>query len=112
MSRARLPDRCMSDDDVSPFRIVLCQIHENGNAPHALGLSRAHHERPSRRCTAHKTDKFPPPHSITSSAVDSRDGGTVRPSIRAVSALMTISNLLVCNTGRSSGLAPLRTRPV
>jgi hypothetical protein len=34
------------------------------------------------------------PYSITSSAVASSDGGTVRPSIRAVSALMTSSNLV------------------
>ena len=39
-------------------------------------------------------------------------GGTVRPSIRAVSALMTSSNLVDCTTGRSAGLAPLRMRPV
>jgi hypothetical protein len=33
--------------------------------------------------------------------------GTVRPSILAVSALMTSSNLLACTTGRSAGFAPL-----
>ena len=51
-------------------------------------------------------------HSITSSAVASSDGGTVRPSIRAVWALMTSSNLLACTTGKSAGFAPLRMRPV
>src|SRR5262249_1704350 len=45
-------------------------------------------------------------YSITSSAVASSDGGTVRPSILAVEALMTSSNLLDCTTGRSAGLAP------
>src|SRR5262245_19114465 len=50
-------------------------------------------------------------YSITSSAVASSDGGTLRPSIRAVEALMTNSNLLACKTGRSPGLAPLRRRP-
>ena len=50
-------------------------------------------------------------HSITSSAVASSDGGTVRPSMRAVEALMTSSNLLDCTTGKSAGLAPLRMRP-
>ena len=39
-------------------------------------------------------------------------GGTVRPSILAVWALMTSSNLVVCMTGKSAGLAPLRMRPV
>jgi hypothetical protein len=39
-------------------------------------------------------------------------GGISSPSIRAVPALMTNSNLLACTTGRSAGLAPLRMRPV
>ena len=51
-------------------------------------------------------------HSITSSARASRVGGTARPSILAVWALMTSSNLLACSTGRAAGLAPLRMRPV
>src|SRR3954447_26447459 len=51
-------------------------------------------------------------HSITSSARASSDGGTVRPSILAVSTLMTSSNLVACTTGRSATLAPLRIRPV
>src|SRR5262245_53894278 len=50
-------------------------------------------------------------YSITSSALASSVGGTLRPSIRAVSALMTRSNLLDCTTGRSAGLAPVRMRP-
>src|SRR6266508_6627988 len=54
---------------------------------------------------------LPSHHSITSSAVASSVGGTVRPSILAVWALMTSSNLLDCTTGRSAGLAPLRMRP-
>jgi hypothetical protein len=51
-------------------------------------------------------------HSITSSAAVSSVGGTVRPSIRAVWALMTSSNFVACKTGSSAGLAPLRMRPV
>ena len=50
-------------------------------------------------------------YSITSLAVASNIGGTVRPSILAVSALMTSSNLSDCTTGRSAGLEPLRMRP-
>jgi hypothetical protein len=50
-------------------------------------------------------------YSITSSAATSSLSGTVRPSILAVWALMTSSNLLDCTTGRSAGLAPLRMRP-
>src|SRR5262245_61314473 len=50
-------------------------------------------------------------YSITSSALESSVGGTVRPSILPVSALMTSSNLLACTTGKSPGFAPLRMRP-
>src|SRR6185295_15283373 len=50
-------------------------------------------------------------HSITSSAMASSDGGTVRPNMRAVVLLMTSSNLVDCSTGKSPGLAPLSTRP-
>ncbi len=51
------------------------------------------------------------PYSITSSARARSCGGTVRSSILAVWALMTSSNLLVCTTGKSAGLAPFRMRP-
>ena len=51
-------------------------------------------------------------YSITSSATESSDGGTVSPSILAVSALMTSSNLVDCTTGNSAGFTPLRMRPV
>jgi hypothetical protein len=51
-------------------------------------------------------------YSITSSAIVSSTGGTVRPSILAVSALMTSSNLVDCTTGKSAGFAPLRMRPL
>src|SRR5262245_26424824 len=56
---------------------------------------------------------FEPPshHSITSSAATSSLSGTVRPSILAVEALMTSSNLLDCTTGKSAGFAPLTIRP-
>ena len=50
-------------------------------------------------------------YSTTSSARASNDGGTVRPSILAVWALMTSSNLFACTTGRSAGFAPLSIRP-
>ncbi len=50
-------------------------------------------------------------YSITSSARASSVGGTVRPSVRAVCALMTSSNLVDCMTGTSAVFAPLRLRP-
>src|SRR5262245_16373447 len=46
-------------------------------------------------------------HSITSSARASSECGTVRPSIRAVSALITSSNVVDCTIGKSAGFAPL-----
>src|SRR5262249_46225955 len=52
----------------------------------------------------------PRAHSITSSAIASSVGGTVRPSVRAIWWLMTSSNLVDCTTGRSAGLVPLRMR--
>lgn len=55
--------------------------------------------------------KFTSPHSITSSAPASSDGGMFRPSARAVLRLMTSSNLVGCWMGRSAGLAPRRIRP-
>src|SRR5262249_29561303 len=74
------------------------------------GLLRARGERP-RRGAAEQRDDLAALHSITSSARASSDGGTSRPSMRAVWALMTSSNLADCSTGRSVGLAPLRMRP-
>ena len=55
--------------------------------------------------------KFPPPHSITSSARASSIGGMARPSFLAVLRLIASSNLVGCNTGRSAGLSPFRMRP-
>jgi hypothetical protein len=46
--------------------------------------------------------------SITSSARASNDGGTVMPSIFAVLALITSSNLIGCSTAMSVGLPPCR----
>jgi hypothetical protein len=51
------------------------------------------------------------PHSITSSARESSEGGTVRPRALAVLRLITNSYLTFCSIGRSTTLAPLRTRP-
>ena len=94
------------------FRIVRGCGQEHADAPHALGLLRARRERPRRRRAAEQRDELAPVHSITSSARASSVGGTVRPSILAVWALMTSSNLVDCTTGRSAGFAPLRMRPV
>ena len=85
---------------------------EHANAAHAARVLRARRERPRRRRAAEQRDELAPLHSITSSAMASSEGGIVRPSVRAVWALMTSSNLVDCTTGRSAGFSPLRMRPV
>src|SRR6516165_7041303 len=72
-------------------------------------LLRAHREWPHHRRAAEQRDKLAPFHSITSSARASNAGGTSSPRARAVTRLMTNSNLVGCVTGRSAGLAPLST---
>jgi hypothetical protein len=58
------------------------------------------------------SEKASPTYSITSSASASSVGGISRPIVLAVCRLMTNSNLLTLNTGRSAGPSPLRMRPV
>jgi hypothetical protein len=50
-------------------------------------------------------------YSITSSARESRVGGTLRASVLAVLRLITNSNLVDCMIGNSAGFSPLRMRP-
>ena len=74
-------------------------------------LLRACRERPRRRA-AEQRDEVAPLHSITSSARATRVRGTSRPSTFAVRRLRNSSTFVVCWTGRSAGLSPLRIRPV
>src|SRR6516225_2839814 len=74
-------------------------------------LLRARRERPGCRGTDQR-DEVAPLHSITSSAMASTPGGIVSPRAFAALRLMTNSNLVGCNTGRSAGFSPLRMRPV
>src|SRR5262245_22513111 len=93
-------------------QVALCVAPEHADAPHALARLRACPNRPRRSRAAEQHDELAAPdHSITSSAVASSVGGTASPSILAVSALITSSNLLACITGKSAGFAPLRMRP-
>src|SRR5262245_40700159 len=75
------------------------------------GLLRRRRARPYEPRGTKQRDELAPLHSITSSASASSLSGTVSPSILAVEALMTSSNLLACSTGKSAGFAPLRMRP-
>src|SRR5262245_18290603 len=60
---------------------------------------------PRGRRTAEQRDERATLHSITSSARASSVAGMSTPSIRAVCALMTSSNLADCTTGKWAGLA-------
>src|SRR5215470_11630790 len=86
-------------------------IGENADATDVRASLGDGRERPSGCRAAEQRDEVASLHSITSSAVASSVDGTVRPSILAVSALITSSNLLACTTGNSAGFAPLRMRP-
>jgi hypothetical protein len=66
---------------------------------------------PASANSCHMHRSKPRRYSITSSALVSRVCGIVRPSIRAVWALMTSSSLFTCKTGMSAGFVPLRIRP-
>src|SRR5262245_3192481 len=74
-------------------------------------LLRSRGERPRRRA-AEQRDELAAPHSITSSASESKLSEIVTPSAFAVFKLITNWNLTVSITGRSAGLTPLSTRPV
>src|SRR5262245_8444831 len=94
------------------FSIVRIRMHQHADAPHWPRLLRAHRHRPCRHRAADHPDELAAFHSMTSAAAASNLSGTLRPSILAVSALITRSSFVACTTGRSVGLAPLRMRPV
>src|SRR5262249_44783205 len=73
--------------------------------PHPFRLLRPRRTRPRHSRAAEQRDEVAPPHSITSSAVASSVGGTLRPSVRAVCRLMTNSNLVGRITGSSDGFS-------
>src|ERR1019366_1831527 len=73
-------------------------------------LRRPRCKRPRSRHTAKQSDELTPPHSITSSALVSSDGGTVRLRALAVLRLITSSYLVGACTGRSAGFSPFRMR--
>src|ERR1700683_139769 len=50
---------------------------------------------------------YPPPHSITSSALANNVGGISTPSALAVFRLMIVLNFVACSIGISAGFAPL-----
>src|SRR5262249_47211754 len=71
------------------LRIVFVEPHKHADAPHAVALLRARHERRSDRRAAEQRDELAPSHSMTSSARSRIEGGTARPSALAVLRLTT-----------------------
>src|SRR5262249_1202436 len=104
----RLRERCMPGLSLG---VVRGEIREHADAPHILALLCPRRQWPRGRAANQRDELAPTRHSITSSAVASRVGGTARSSILAVQALITNSNLIDCTTGKSAGFAPLRMRP-
>src|SRR5262249_53220483 len=89
-------------------RCAVAQEPDNWSLPRLL---RARRERPHRRRAAEQCDELATPHSITSSASESKLSEMVTPSDLAVLRLMTNSNFVDWTTGRSAAFAPFRIRP-
>src|SRR5262249_22028202 len=69
------------------------------------------HVQRTRRCLLWAKSGHRDDYSIASSATDSSDGGTVRPSVFAVLRLMANSKVTVCWIGKSAGFSPFKIRP-
>src|SRR6516162_6360318 len=82
---------------------------KNSNLRKRGPLLRARRERPRGR-SAEQSDEGAPPHSITSLARVTSDGGRSRPSALAVLRLIVNSILVGNSIGRSPGSAPFRIR--
>src|SRR5262249_51167682 len=95
----------------SCIRIAFVPPDQDANPTHLLTLLRPCCDRPCRCRAAEEGNELAPSHSITSSAMASKVGGTSMPSSRAVCRLMTSSNRTALITGRSPGFSPLRMRP-
>src|SRR5947209_11547730 len=86
------------------------RIDRQNSDPRYLRLLGDAAARPKGQREAERAKEIASPHSMTSSARASSDGGTVSPSALAVLRLITSSNLVGCCTGKSAGLSPLRMR--
>src|SRR6516164_496965 len=90
-------------------RVCAYPFQETDEA-NSLALLRTRRERPCHRPATEQSDEVAPPHSITSSARASREGGTVRPAAFAAFRLIIRLYLVGACTGRSAGFSPLRIR--
>src|SRR6516165_829810 len=71
------------------FFFGVSRVPQNADSRDAFALLRPHRERPPDRRTNQAANKFPTPHSITSSAWTMIDCGMVMPSALAVLRLIT-----------------------
>src|SRR3954468_10956725 len=95
---------------VEKLRLFALQPSHHGLPPPRFVSARWNHGSPQASTTSatKSANSGSLSYSITSSATFSTLAGTVRPNVLAVFRLMTNSNLVGCNTGRSAGFSPLR----
>ena len=97
---------------ISPTAMLPTQLLATRGKTRADNMPRLRARRERPRCRgAEQRDELAAGHSITSSAMASKPGGKVRPSIFAVFKLITNSNFVGWTTGKSAGFSPLRIRP-
>src|SRR5262249_49383915 len=106
---AAVPETLQKTAHIRREGVGRCAVEE---AHHGHRLLPARGHRPRNPRSGEKRDELAPPHSITSSAMESSVGGTSTPIARAVARLMMNSNRVARVTGRSEGFSPLRMRPV
>src|SRR5262245_17669081 len=90
------------DKGGSPFALCRRRTGAQQANDRWLALLRPRRERPRGRAAEQRDELASADHSITSSAVASNEGGTVRPRVLAVCWLMTNSNLEDCITGQQA----------
>ena len=90
------------------MRCIAWARKQGAEAIDASGFLPASDEWPCRRRASEQRDELATPHSITSSASESRLSDILTPRAFAVLRLMISSNLLTACTGMSTGFAPLR----
>jgi hypothetical protein len=78
---------------------TLMSVGDKSHPPNFARVLRPRRERPRRRA-AEQRDELAPPHSITSSARASSDGGTSSPGALAVLRSMIGSTFVICWTGK------------
>src|SRR6202035_5574141 len=111
-------NRHIAPFDVTGFIQALPERNQTGS----IGLERPAAEKPDHRhrlrarrnrpCRSATNQRYQvaAPHSMTSSAMASIDGGMATPRVLAVLRLMINSIFVDCCTGRSAGLSPFRIR--